>query len=436
MLVPHLRHKIDHNIRRIGKGINIEDLRSHVAVQSVQNQILLCQGGAYDCLRLSGHDGGSKLGVHVARDDLFVGVRIDAGGNPQKDFLANTRLAGNAVQCVKLLVGVHHDMTRAQGYCIAQIRIGFIVAVEINPVHRESRGVGGVQFTGGNAVCAHIFLGHNAVHPLEAKGLARIYGGGFAAKAFRKGGFVHPAHRADMILIQHVQRSAVFLCQSQCIDTADGQVSLGVDAVARVKHGRCLSLILQIAVVRDLVPQFLPTGAVLGGIKNDAFRLRQVRISTQGFHTFLLFGGVQLIAFGGHDNMRNRSQPQIAEHIPVVGGGANPAVHQLDHQTEQIDVGVVGEIPVRQGGPLLLIGLGALGVAVAGQVHQEQLVVHVVEVDSNGFTGSAADPRQRFSLEQGIDQRAFSHVGSAGEGDLRDRISGKLAGQTGGNFQS
>ena len=96
----------------------------------------------------------------------------------------------------------------------------------------------------------------------------------------------------------------------------------------------------------------------------------------------------------------------------------------------------IGSISIRQGGPFLFIGLRPFCIAVARQIHQEQLVIHIVEVEGDSFAGSAADPRQGFTLEQGIDQRAFSHVGPSGEGDLGDRILGKLAGQTGGNFQA
>ena len=140
-------------------------------------------------------------------------VGINAGRDAQKDSLADTCLFGDRIQGVQFLMGIYHNMSCAERYSIAQICVGFVVAVKEYPIHREARGVRCVQFTGGYAVCAHILLRHNAVHAFEAKGLARVNGDGFAAEAFRKSGFVHPAHLPDVLFIQHIQGRAVFLCK-------------------------------------------------------------------------------------------------------------------------------------------------------------------------------------------------------------------------------
>ena len=121
---------------------------------------------------------------------------------------------------------------------------------------------------------------------------------------------------------------------------------------------------------------------------------------------------------------------QEGKHHFVVGSGTDAAIHQLNDELEQINVGVLRKIAVCQGGPLRLIGRRSFCKAVSGQVNKEQCLVNIVKVDGNGLTGRGADTCQRLAAEQRVDQRTFAYVRSAGKGDLHHSVTRELLGQS------
>ena len=153
-------------------------------------------------------------------------------------------------------------------------------------------------------------------------------------------------------------------------------------------------------------------------------------MASQKLLGFFALGGVELVALGGDDHKGDAALIEIFQHHLVVCRRADAAVHQLKHQLDKIKVGVGGEISVGESGPFFLVGRISLGKAVAGQIHQKELFVHVVKVDGNGLSGCRADTCQRFPTQKGIDQRAFSHVGAPRKGDLHHGIGGELTGQS------
>ena len=116
---------------------------------------------------------------------------------------------------------------------------------------------------------------------------------------------------------------------------------------------------------------------------------------------------------------------QILQHLHVVGTGSVAAVQQL-HQ--QADAAVVLEIGIDQLVPAFALGVGDLGVAVAGQVHKVGLI-YFIKVDGGRFAWGSADAGQFAAVAQLIDEAGFSHIGAAGKNDLRPVAVRQLAGQ-------
>ena len=76
-------------------------------------------------------------------------------------------------------------------------------------------------------------------------------------------------------------------------------------------------------------------------------------------------------------------------------------------------------------GPALLLLLGDLGKAVAGEVDKAD-AVDVKEVDVRGLARGARDLDQTLAVEELVEQGGLAHVGAAGNGDLGRGRGGKL----------
>ena len=97
----------------------------------------------------------------------------------------------------------------------------------------------------------------------------------------------------------------------------------------------------------------------------------------------------------GHHHKGLSAVQEPVDHIAVVGSGLVAQVHKLDPKGQQTGVGkpLLDEFPPP--GSLLL---GYLGVTVARQVHEIQLVVDAEIVDMGGLAGSGAHPGQVFPV--------------------------------------
>jgi hypothetical protein len=93
------------------------------------------------------------------------------------------------------------------------------------------------------------------------------------------------------------------------------------------------------------------------------------------------------------------------------------------HGTRQLRI-FFEEVPDERG-KFLALGLGAPGVAVARQIHQEERIVDGVKIQAARFTRRARHHGQ-LATEQLVEQRRLPDVGSSREGHLRARFFGKL----------
>ena len=102
------------------------------------------------------------------------------------------------------------------------------------------------------------------------------------------------------------------------------------------------------------------------------------------------------------------------------------AVQQLD---KQADGTIRLKIAVDQIVPPLALGVGDLGVAVAGQVNKVSRI-NAVEVDGCRFARRGADAGQLLAVAELIDEARFADVGAARKYDFRAVTVRQLAGQT------
>ena len=85
MPVAHLGRERDQHGGGIRQRLGLVDLRADVAVQPNQLQPGRLHGQGHRPLRVAGGDGKAELGVQLARLDVGVGVRGDAGGETEPD---------------------------------------------------------------------------------------------------------------------------------------------------------------------------------------------------------------------------------------------------------------------------------------------------------------------------------------------------------------
>jgi hypothetical protein len=86
----------------------------------------------------------------------------------------------------------------------------------------------------------------------------------------------------------------------------------------------------------------------------------------------------------------------------------------------------IGHITLDNPPPCLSLGHRDLGIAVAWEVHEVKGVVDQITVQQTGLAGCGTGSGEVFTAEQGVEKRGLSDVGTAGEGDLGQSVTGEL----------
>ena len=107
--------------------------------------------------------------------------------------------------------------------------IGLVVSVEVNLLCRESGGQRCVDLSRGDNIGRKPFFLHDRVDSLEAECLSGKQRNRTVSKVPGHRFCVDPAFFANDVLVQDIQGGAVFFCQADRIDAADGQVSRFID---------------------------------------------------------------------------------------------------------------------------------------------------------------------------------------------------------------
>ena len=236
MAVTDRGNEFQHDHRRITEGLGIKDLRSNVAMEALQTNILLAQGAQGQFLRLAGHNGGTELAVLTAGVDLFMGVRIDAGRKPQKDPLANALPSRFCIDGIQFIGAVAYKAANAMLNGKADVPVSLAVAVEAGIFHGEASPDSGIQLAGGDHIHTHIFLGHDLIHTLDAQCLAGIKRSGTGRQVLLHRLVINAAAVSHQSLIHHKQRCAVLLYQFGGIVAGKEQMSFRVGCQVLIDH--------------------------------------------------------------------------------------------------------------------------------------------------------------------------------------------------------
>jgi hypothetical protein len=165
----------------------------------------------------------AELRVVLAGLHVHVGVRLDAGRDPQQHGGAPVPAGDERLEPVELVVAVDHDPADACVQGCGQLPRRLVVAVE-----DDRGGVGPcrerhVQLPAGGDVDAHALLGHERRHRPAEEGLAGV------ARAVAEGCDGLPAALAEVELVVDEQRCPVLGGEVEQVDATDGEAAPVVD---------------------------------------------------------------------------------------------------------------------------------------------------------------------------------------------------------------
>ena len=103
-------------------------------------------------------------------------------------------------------------------------------------------------------------------------------------------------------------------------------------------------------------------------------------------------------------------------HVQLLGRDA-----AIEKDNEAAQRGIVGEVGLNELCPGISFGLGAAGIAIAGEVHEIQSIgLDAVEVNASGLAWGGAGFGEIFASDQGVNEAGFAHIGSPHHSQLRE----------------
>ena len=127
----------DDTVRGDLEAADVEDLRADMAVQADQSQVIGGEDPAHRGHRRAAGQRQPELLVFVRGGDELVGVRLDTDGETDKHILDDARLARDGVEALDFGHRVQDDVTDPGFDRGGQLRDGFVVAVQRDPLGRE-----------------------------------------------------------------------------------------------------------------------------------------------------------------------------------------------------------------------------------------------------------------------------------------------------------
>ena len=146
---------------------------------------------------------------------------------------------------------------------------------------------------------------------------------------------------------------------------------------------------------------------------------------------FLQFVAFVLVGFGEDDAERNTFFTEPFDELKVDGLRRQARIDEYKEAGELLSLQNIVLYEVTQ---LLHRLFAALGIAVAGEVDQEPLVVDEEVVDEEGFPRRGGGHGQPFAPGEHVDERTLSDIAAADEGIFRVcAVSRALVGASGGD---
>ena len=187
--------------------------------------------------RLPTLDRQPELRVEDAGGRLDVRVRVDVGRDAHQHGLPFAQRPRDVVQQRELVEVVEHDAAHARRHRLAQLLGRLVVAVEERPFQREADGLRDGELAARDEVHPQPLLGHQRRQPAPKVGLCRVDDGALLVSR-RERLAIGAASRAQLLLVEDVERRAELLRQIDGVAAAEGEVALRRHLRRAGQHGR------------------------------------------------------------------------------------------------------------------------------------------------------------------------------------------------------
>ena len=140
---------VGHHGGQVAVGLNFKDLRADVGMEPIKAGPAAAGQMAQDGLQLVGIE--AELAVQMAGADVLVGVALDARGEAHHQPHRGLPTRSDAAEDLHVMPVVdHHGDLVGQGQF--ELLLGFVVAVQHDPLRRHTPLEGGHQLSGGNGI--------------------------------------------------------------------------------------------------------------------------------------------------------------------------------------------------------------------------------------------------------------------------------------------
>src|SRR4029079_19571158 len=185
------------------EAVGVEDLRPDVAVDAAQVQVGTVVTAHHRHQGRAAVDGEAELLVLVRGGDVFVGVRLDAGGDPDHHLGDGAQLGAQLLQPGDLVGRVDDDPPDARASGGAQFVRALIVAVQADPARVDSPAQGDGELSARADVQAQTLLRDPPRHAGAQERLSGVVDGPAG-----EGVAPLPGAGAEVVLVDHVDRAA------------------------------------------------------------------------------------------------------------------------------------------------------------------------------------------------------------------------------------
>ncbi|MNK95786.1 hypothetical protein D3C87_1160410 [compost metagenome] len=222
-------------------GLDIEDLRADMRVEAAKAQQRAADDPAQGFLELAGKVE-AELGVDLAGPDEVVGMRLDAGGDPEKHVGADADFLGQHGEQVQFVEVVDDETAHAFLEGVAKLFGALVVPLEVDVFGRNAGFEDREEFAAGDHLGGEAFLMDEEIDGHVAEGLARVKHLGRPRVVFPDGLQVGPAGALDGGLVEDVEGRPVGLHEILKVGASDLPAALRIDAgrhrVNHLVHGR------------------------------------------------------------------------------------------------------------------------------------------------------------------------------------------------------
>src|SRR5439155_16197652 len=209
---PLLTHLLREGEETLDLGLirlDLVDLRADVCVIAAEIERRLLKDRAHALSRGARLDAQAEFRVEIARREMRVRVRVDAGRDPEQDRGPDPALHREPGEEADLVEVVHDDAPDALREREAQLVLALVVAVEVDALAGEVDLRTDEELAGGDDVEADALVGEERQDQGRGVGLRGVADDRRAGVAAREGVTIAAGPRENARLIEDIERRAV-----------------------------------------------------------------------------------------------------------------------------------------------------------------------------------------------------------------------------------